>query len=314
MPATRELRDLRAVDVEAQGRAVVGGGEVRPRAPAASGACRSSVRVGAADVDLRRPAGSLFGVGVQAVDEVAGLLLDDRRPPAAERRRPHPGLERHAGRQVERGRVGHGDPVVRRRRTRARRRTSRRRPTRAVRDRAGIAVAGRVGGGRAACPRRSRRRRRARAAARSYGRPMRRVGRRAVLPAASRATAVVGACEPLRVADVSQSAADTVRGVLGAEVRAVELELDARDARRCRAAFAVRRRPVGDRRARRRRRSRPSAASCRPSRWRSPRSRRADVAGGVLGGDLVVVGARRRARCRCSSSRSAGRSGSPRSG
>ena len=137
----------RAVDIEAHDAAVVGGGEVRPGIRRQRGRT-SCLDLARAEPEIRARALAAV-VRVERVDERAGLLLERDRPPAVGRARTHPGLERHRVRQVERGRVGHGDHVVD---TVERERAAVPAgcgPDRA-RDRAGMAAAGYVGERRAA--------------------------------------------------------------------------------------------------------------------------------------------------------------------
>ncbi len=93
-------------------------------------------------------------VGVEAVGEVPRLLLHRDRPPRARRRRPHPRLHGHSGRQVERRRVGDGHPGVRAVEGQGVVELAARRPDR-VRDGARVAAPGLVGGASYRSPRRS---------------------------------------------------------------------------------------------------------------------------------------------------------------
>ena len=107
------LGHLDAVLVEAQLGVVVGEGQV---GPGAGGERRADpghpVGAGAgAGHDLALGAGA-GGVGIEGVDQAARLLLQDRGAPGADRVQLHPGLEGHAGGEIERVGVGHRDVVV----------------------------------------------------------------------------------------------------------------------------------------------------------------------------------------------------------
>ena len=99
-----------AVAVDAQGGPVVGHGQVGPDARG-QGRRRAELHDGRAEPGLAL--GRAGGVGgVQVIDHAARLLLEDRGAPGADRVQLHPGLEGHAGGQVERVGVGHRDVVV----------------------------------------------------------------------------------------------------------------------------------------------------------------------------------------------------------
>ncbi len=79
-PGQCELAGRGPVHVQAEGRAVVGGGEVRPGVGGERRRSRDALVVaGHEDVAAREVAAR---GGVEAVDEVAGLLLEDDRAPA----------------------------------------------------------------------------------------------------------------------------------------------------------------------------------------------------------------------------------------
>jgi hypothetical protein len=99
----------RAVHVEADGRAVV---RRREMGPGVQGQRRRTDCVLLA-VDVHLADGlQVLLARVQRVHDAAAALLGQNRSPAADRGRANPRLERHAGAEVERSRVGHGDPVI----------------------------------------------------------------------------------------------------------------------------------------------------------------------------------------------------------
>ena len=140
----RDLRDLRAVHEQPLGRPVERRREVRPEA-GRDGGCAVKQTCGWVHRHLRlRPVG--VAVRVEAVDEVAGALLDDQRSEAAAAGRGvDPALDRHAGGDVERVRVRDVDHRVRPVERESVTELAERRPGR-VRERPRVAVPRTIGG------------------------------------------------------------------------------------------------------------------------------------------------------------------------
>ena len=220
----RLARDLGAVDVEPQRRAVVRRGEVRPRV---GGDLRGAARVGLGrrvDVRARAVRVRRWRRGRRRARPAAPSSA--RSASVGDGGRVDPRLERHGGREVERGGVGHGDQSLAP--SKVMRAAEAARASRAWRRRRACRVLplpDAVGGGRRRSAPRSRRR-----PTRPVGSTVtvtRRRGRRGCR-SVSRATAVsvcVPAGRPTRVPGDGVGRG----GVLGAEVVAVELELHARD-------------------------------------------------------------------------------------
>ena len=99
----------RPVHVQPQQRPVIGRRQMRPgiqrqrRRP-------DRVPLRADEHLTQRPRAGL--IGKQPIHDPTRTLLEDHRPPTTERRRPHPRLQRHPSRQIERVRIRHRHPVV----------------------------------------------------------------------------------------------------------------------------------------------------------------------------------------------------------
>ena len=99
----------RAIDVETHSRTVIGRRQMRPgvqrqrRRP-------DRIPLGADEHLPQRPRAGL--IGKQPVHNPTRTLLEDHRPPTTKPRRPHPCLQRHPSRQIERARIRHRHPVV----------------------------------------------------------------------------------------------------------------------------------------------------------------------------------------------------------